>query len=335
MSDSLIKKIADYIEQSLKSFPNLKHVDLSWFGGEPLLAYSKIQRITELINRTLDRTSITWDSRMATNGAYFNVERAIWMRLHANLKGVEITLDGSEFTHNLSRPVKAGKRGTYLDIVENLGEILENEILTNLRISIRINLHKGNLKDVQNLLDDLAQRGFQNYDNLRLNFVPVFSWGKESDNLVASRSSLAKIELQLQEKAYELGFSSTIFPQEPVKGFCKAVNRFSSVIDVDGSLYKCTEHPMVELYKERRIGDISDGPAAFNASNGYSSWIKQLEDGKVPCSECELLPVCGGVCPRQWELRKTKPCPLFAFNLPDRLTLLGKRLGLDVVKSHG
>jgi uncharacterized protein len=94
----------------------------------------------------------------------------------------------------------------------------------------------------------------------------------------------------------------------------------SRVYDADGNIFTCTEVPYTknQTVSPYFAGNLSDDGLSFRP---HTFWIDALK-GKTqyPCSDCPMLPVCGGGCPKQWEEGEV-PCPTFKFNAEEKLRM--------------
>jgi uncharacterized protein len=101
------------------------------FGGEPLLNSTNHKLFFEyFISKTLD---FKIDIAIVTNG--FNLKEYIDILKKANIREVQVTLDGTEEIHNQRRMLKGGI-STFGKIIEGIDKALQNNIPINLRMVI-------------------------------------------------------------------------------------------------------------------------------------------------------------------------------------------------------
>jgi hypothetical protein len=50
------------------------------------------------------------------------------------------------------------------------------------------------------------------------------------------------------------------------------------------------------------------------------NWLQDVRGDISPCKSCNLFPVCGGGCPKQW-YDGGVACPSYKYNIEDRLVL--------------
>lgn len=113
-----VKHMSDNIEDDIIKF--IKNKDLvnkikvTWFGGEPLLAFKRIISLSERILGL----GYDYSAGMITNG-YLMTEDVIRKFKDLRIRTVQITIDGNETLHNKRRALKNGGK-TYNKILDNI-----------------------------------------------------------------------------------------------------------------------------------------------------------------------------------------------------------------------
>jgi len=97
---------------------DLDRLDISWFGGEPLLALDVITEITKHALDVAKTEGFTFSSGMTTNGYFLNQDRFLRCVDH-KIVFFQISLDGNPDDHNASRKLASGG-GTFDRIWSNL-----------------------------------------------------------------------------------------------------------------------------------------------------------------------------------------------------------------------
>ena len=113
MTDEVENQIIEYI----RKHSSVKSLHVTWFGGEPMLAFDRIVSLTNKM-KELD---LQYNAGMITNGYLFNKENILQLP-SLDIKSIQITIDGTENLHNSRRFLKSGK-GTFKKIVENIEQI--------------------------------------------------------------------------------------------------------------------------------------------------------------------------------------------------------------------
>src|SRR5947209_2918690 len=97
---------------------DLDELEISWFGGEPLLALDVITQISKHAIEVSKTKRFTFRSGMTTNGYFLNRDR-LRQCLDHKVDFFQISLDGNPDEHNASRKLASGA-GTFEQIWSNL-----------------------------------------------------------------------------------------------------------------------------------------------------------------------------------------------------------------------
>ncbi len=98
MPASLAKKIVD---EELSMNDGVSMVEFDFFGGEPLLELDTIKEVVEYtVAREYDKDYIFF---ITTNGVLLNDEDKEWLRDHADVLQVGLSLDGTKEMHDINR----------------------------------------------------------------------------------------------------------------------------------------------------------------------------------------------------------------------------------------
>ena len=108
MSKEVQDKVIASLEDKL-SF-GVKKMDLTWYGGEPLLCFDIIKSLCDRINTCTEKYSVKCKMGMITNGYLLNSEIVDF--LEKNNISAQITIDGMAENHNQRRYLRNGE-GTF------------------------------------------------------------------------------------------------------------------------------------------------------------------------------------------------------------------------------
>ena len=281
MSKEIQNAIIQYIELNLKN--GLKKLDVTWYGGEPLLYPDIIYDLATKIRNMADQYNCDLTMYMVTNGYLFS-EKLVELIDRIGVVKVQITLDGLQEHHDARRHLKDGT-GTFNRIFQNLTLFAEYSI----RVDIRMNVDNENCKDYIALQKKLAE--LEN-PNIVLYPSPVEDINPDTINEVSSFMSFDEFEKFAGGICNEGDASSAATKVlDDRYCYCQAETENSFVIDELGYCYKCWD----------QVGRTET--ACFNILEpdvkNYSNIIKFLawdpfRDEK--CSNCVFLPVCFGGC---------------------------------------
>jgi uncharacterized protein len=302
---------------------NLQHLTISWFGGEPILAFDVIKELSESIIHSADRHGFEYSAEMATNGFGLTLERFRSL-LRWNVRRFMITLDGLEDMHDSRRFLTGGGK-TFQQIIQNLIEIRSTK--EDFEIYIRVNFDEGNLSGIPEFLAYLG--GLFAGDSRFQTFCrPVGRWGGSNDGdlpICDNRTAESKIwEFTEQGLAKGLGMSSIIESfLTPTGSICYAAKPHSFVIGADGCLYKCTCSFEEEF---NHVGSLlPDGSLDINYDK-LALWVTSGEEKDEGCRSCFYRPACqGNHCPLYRMRTGKRPCPYEKRKIKKVLNLIWKQ----------
>lgn len=262
---------------------NLKRLSVVWYGGEPLLNFDSMVRLTKMFKQP----NIEYSAKIVSNGYLLTKEKADLMKDLA-IRNIQITFDGSEEIHNQRRFLLGGQP-TYRKIMDNLKYLLS--INKEITIDIRTNIDRRNKDDYNKFYQDFKSE----INDKRVTMYPGFV----SDLL---SSECVSPEFNISEGGYKAQFILDIFDKYgiEIKSFlpkyrrhsCVASKYFAFVIGPEGELYKCWR--MVGNQKEA-IGNVNDGSFDMVKFSKYLIGADYTLDSK--CLQCEFITLCGGGCP--------------------------------------
>lgn len=316
-SDKIIDRIFSNIDTK-----GYKHLSVTWFGAEPLMAYSEIIRMSDLLIAGCNQRGIGYDAFMVTNGLSF--KPSIFPKLSDRLcRDYQITLDGTAETHDSLRMTKSGLP-TFDLIIRNIAAVsaMDEYRESGSSITVRMNVNKVSARQVPDLIALLASLGLQDR-NVRVDFQPVVDWGGNGASADSfGHSDFAALEIEWILMAEKAGFKFGRYLPKRVTQPCMVVLPDGEVYDADGNIYPCYEFAYTESSSgpEYKIGHIETIDHFRNDAAITRQWNTQIEGDVSPCKRCNLFPVCGGACPKKW-LHGERACPPFKDNIKDRLAM--------------
>ena len=291
MDESVENKIVDYI----RGCHDVKTVSVTWFGGEPLLAFDRIVSLT----RKIQQLGIVYKAGMITNG-YLLSEKVISLLPSLNISSLQITIDGLAPLHDSRRCLKSGKP-TFAKISHNI-EVLQHTC-PEIAVRVRVNVDKTNHSDFIKLYRFLQDKHYPNL-SINLAFVKDMSGCDKCPSFYDTEEQAFLAKKYLKE--YGLNFSM-VYPM-PNRNECAIRNRNAIVIGPRGELYKCWN----DVGDEKRVvGNIDGKITNESLLLRYLVASDPFDDPK--CQTCFLLPVCGGGCPysrikNEFESTKINTC---------------------------
>lgn len=287
MSEDVMDAVLKLIEDKLNINGNL---NISWFGGEPLLSFDVIEKMQVKILEIVERKKLNFGSAIITNG--YLLSKEISDKLVAlKINFAQITIDGPKEIHDQKRVLINGQ-GTFDVLVNNILKANEN-----LNISIRVNVQKDNISMLENFIDYLVNIGIGKSKNIKVYFAVVKDYSAVNSSISSNCFSVkefAKEEVALNKIAYQKGLNIN-YRINPNITVCGSLSPKSLVIEPDGKIQKCWETVGDD---EKSVGNLllPNTSTPKNVKN-LSQWYAWSDFDSVKCRECNILPICMGGCP--------------------------------------
>lgn len=300
----------------IEEVKNKRWLNIRWSGGEPLLSWNKIKRISEQIISNCEKYNCNYAASIITNGTLLTEERVREL-INCAIKSAQITLDGDSNLHNKVRYLKNSRLGTFNTILTNVCYASQK-----MKIHLRINVDKSNFKCIPHLFDEIAESRI-NRRNVQLFCRPVMcTFARTPNTQLFSPSEFLEIEKTLLRLARERELQYSFHRGMGNKSFRCCMNAIEGFyISPNLSLYKC---PMFVDYDNKHIvGEITDsGKLEITNLKEVSRGFQNSPYGKdSKCLKCKVLPICNGVCQVQQEL---SPSDTMAGCIPERTSISEK-----------
>jgi uncharacterized protein len=322
MDVSLINKIEERIRSKAAS-GKFTHLYIGWFGAEPLMGLRQIRELTTVFKQIAHDFSLGYGAKVVTNG--LSLKEAIFDELVGELavNSIEVTLDGTETYHDQHRHTKESGKSFAL-IFQNLKNILTKPDFEKLgcQITVRCNVDQNNFEGVTPLMELLKEN---NLHQKIANFYPIgiYSWGNDAHKKSLTKEEFAQRELVWLAQKIKNNFRVSSLIPNRVKKVCFTVSKHSEMYDSYGNVFDCSEVSYVPVYKgsEFVLGNINNAsPTTKFKRSVLNDWNDTILTDKFPCHTCEMLPVCGGCCPKSWH-EDMRACPTNKFNIKDKLMM--------------
>lgn len=277
MPDTVIDSLIDFV----KSHKLIENIDLTWYGGEPLLAFKQIRKIyTRLKNEVSVRIR---KHSLITNGYLINDEVLSFLE-EAHLTDIQITLDGNENHHNSLRFLR-GKKETFQVILEHILKC--SRLLNDVDINVRVNVNKENKNDYIEIYELLKHE-------LQLSNVSVYPGfireetpdGHSFCFKSIDRKEACEFYLEMARKGCK-----PLKPSVVHKG-CMINKVNSYIVGPMGEIYKCWNDVSDNT---KVIGNIQDKALANRTL--FARYMTDLSPfSNSQCKDCSVFPICSGEC---------------------------------------
>jgi putative peptide-modifying radical SAM enzyme len=279
--DYSLPRRVTYDVELLKSFCSKDpECVLTFYGGEPLLQMESLRHIMDVVEPKL--------YMMQTNGLLLDkLESRYVNRFHTLL----VSVDGEEALTDYYRG-----QGTFRKVVENLKFIKQNGFNGELIARVTVMEQTDIYKQVRFLLENpefsftsvhwQLNAGFWGNDYQRRNFE---EWSES--NYVPGVRELVKFWVNVMEQSGKvlklypiLGIAYSLLHGEVVNFLRCGGGWINYAIQTDGYILACpTMWGMSKYY----LGHIADS---------HPLKLEKVLVNQLPCSDCELLNMCGGRC---------------------------------------
>lgn len=287
---------------------NIRSLNVSWFGGEPLLGYDAIEEIAPHCQALAKQYEINYTASITTNGYLLDPKRSREL-LKWKVWSYQITVDGTALEHDAHRPLEDGGR-TFDQIIDNIVAMKQYD--EPFKMAIRFNFDNQNINRVKPLLELLRER-LGDDPRYSMRFRPVGQWGGPNDDQleVCSEKEISRHLLQLTDQARNAGLHSEDLCRGLEPGpdtVCYAARPYNLIIGADGKIMKCTV--ALDTEASNVVGQLSETGEVALDEDRFALWVKPYYRHDTMCSKCFFVPVCQGViCPLPRITSGERPCP--------------------------
>lgn len=261
--------------------PNLDRLTISWFGGEPLAAYDRVEEIQSLAADLAEtHARLKLQGEITTNG-YLLTQQRFEKLSSLGVKVFQISLDGPQEVHDLKR-LRADGSGTFERIWSHLRAM--QEVPGDFEVILRLHVDLDHHRAMKRLLEQIADT-FGDDHRFRVFIRKLSRLGGANDAQLPVLVGIDgdRIVRELRSTARSLGL--TVKEPEKEVSVCYASATNSFVIRSTGAISKCT----VALTDSRnllgRIGQ--DGSLDIDAEK-LNGWARGLLSGDSEELRCPL-----------------------------------------------
>ncbi|TFG61319.1 MAG: radical SAM protein, partial [Spirochaetales bacterium] len=287
----MVDSFFSYIDNEFK----YKKKYLTLFGGEPLLPGELYrERLGRIIRAAAERKL---ELAVVTNGFYLS--EYLDLLTEAEIREIQVTLDGPAEIHDIRRPLKSGG-GTFGTIVKGVDESLARGLTVNLRVVA----DSENIPRLHELADFAAARGWsgnplfktqvgRNYElhTCQMNRKPLLDrlgFGRALYREMTEHPALLDFfrpSFALAKHLHEQGKLP-----EPLFDGCPGC-KTEWAFDCSGSIFSCT----ATVGKEgEALGRFH--PDVYREETAIAAWTERDVLSIPECGSCDVQLACGGGC---------------------------------------
>lgn len=263
----------------VKLFKNTKFLRVTWYGGEPLLQFEYIEKLSHRLMNMFEN----YNAHMITNAYLLDKAKSQKLK-ELKISAIQVTIDGLEKVHNERRPHKQNN-DSFQRIVHNLDDLFS--VYPEISIEFRVNVDKSNQSEYHRIYNYLKER----YGKYSINIHPGYvtdDFSAESNGCCFEADEVNKFVLE-QYDTHNIPIS--LYPR-PIFGECSARHITSFVIGPEGELYKCWNDIGI---KGKTTGTVKNVSLSHELLLKYLLENDPLSDAN--CERCFCFPICEGGCP--------------------------------------
>ena len=284
--DFSIGQMSPLIQSSLKRFieqriDGLRHLNLQWFGGEPLAAKKIIYDISGFAQKLCNNRGVQFSGAMTTNGYQLSLDVA--EKLYAlGQRSYQISLDGLGHVHDATRRLASGG-GTFDRIYSNLQAIRNSDLQVS--VMLRIHVTPDNIDSIKELAS-LIKDAFLVDPRFSFLLKPIENMGGPNrDSIkILTRDQRNQVLAEIRQILIS-DMTGKRLPSAPApsKEICYASRPNAFVIRADGRVQKCT----VALSDEHNtVGVLNEDGTILLDGERMKKWMRGYVTGEVSDLRC-------------------------------------------------
>lgn len=287
MSEEVAMQAVDFL---IKNSQDLEQVNITLFGGEPLLNMPLIHKIVEYCKVKEKETGKKITLSTTTNATLLNEETRTY--LNENNISVGISIDGPREIHDSCR-VNVEGNGSFDYMIHNTEKLLEER---DGRVTARITVTR-NCLEIDRIMRYIEKMGFRKVN-------VAFVSGEDDSPITIKQEDFIKIGKEYEkiaERMYEalkndIPFYNNIFYSHlrqlnkkfPMLYSCGAGRKYFAV-DPDGNLYICHRFVGKDEYK---VGNVFGTINREKVGEVAYAYVEHKDE----CKSCWARYLCAGGC---------------------------------------
>lgn len=276
INDEILNSVKKLLKNKIEN-PRLKILEISFFGGEPLLKFR--QTVNPLINFSYDlcnNNKTQLNIGFTTNGVLLTSNIVDYLSSLDRAVSIQVPFDGNRNLHNKIKKT-SNREVTYDTTIKNIKYAIRKKI----HINIRCNYNIDNLNSFVDLIDEFKDLDKEYYDFFHFSFQPIWQThdnGIKTSSILKKIRSIMDIEGINHDGNEEYGSLGAI---------CYADRQDSIVVNYNGDIYKCTSQNFIPAKREGRLNQ--DGTITYNEN--YENRMNSRFSHPI-CKNCSIMPIC-------------------------------------------
>ncbi len=264
------KTDCSYIIRFLKTLDCSQGIDVTWFGGEPLMN----QEWMDTFSESLEKEGIDFSAFIITNGSKITDEVIERMVTKWRIDDIQITLDGCFEEYALRKNYMDCDGNIYYRILRIIGKLANAGI----SVQVRMNADRNNMDSILQAVEDISNLYG---DNSLINCYPAFLSGTEYPLSDREKIEFIKRMIEISNGKFNVNKYLYRLPRTMACYYNQA-NAFS--VDTKGDIFIC-EHLLG--HEECSLGNIKSEVKIEQ---------REISGRRIECQKCVFLPKCQGGC---------------------------------------
>ncbi len=282
MTDDVLNSLFRLVDAKVAN-KELKHLRLSFFGGEPLMKYTKIVRpLIEYALAQCNKFGKELSVGFVTNASLLTPKIIDFLNEIGIPVHLQITMDGNRAFHNKTRYTASGS-GSYDLILSNISKVA---YLQNVSITLRLNYTTDNIDSFLDLVDDLAVSCDAHKESINIDLQQVWQDNGASEQFT---EQMERVKKAFSDKGFNVSGEKGM-----IKYRCYADSNNHVVVNYDGNIFHCTAR---DFTPDRAEGILT--PEGNILKNEKAALRTSLKWGNEACHTCRAYPICHGGCSQQ------------------------------------
>lgn len=287
MSEETAIKAIDFL---LKQNPKNKKFSIIYFGGEPLLNFELLKKVTKYCRDIEKRSDKSFSLGMTTNGTL--VSEQVLQFCDDNNISISISIDGTKEVHDECRKCADGS-GSFDKLIDNVNNLLRKR---DGKATARITLTRKNLA-LYDILNGVENMGFKKVNVALVSVDENSPLNINQSDFPILREEYIKIAKDVLNKSKRKEYSAAnifypylkMFHKKQIMFYNCGAGRHYLAVSPDGGLYLCHRFAGMDEYK---LGDVEEGLIEGKQKDIINSYV----DAKNKCDICWARYICGGGC---------------------------------------
>lgn len=280
MKPDTLKALKRLIDRKVES-QELKHLAVTFFGGEPLLRWNDVVRpLIEYSSNRCKKKELGFNTGFTTNGFLLTRDKFEFLD-KLGLKGTsfQISFDGNRERHNKSRVYDAD-HPTFDRMLKAI--YLGAEMGFNM--CVRFNYTPDSLDSFNDVIDEMGDWEENLKKHITVNFQQVWQTSKDIAN------DTKGLAAAMRQRVRDLGMNTDcdlIYHRH----VCYADRPNCILVNYNGDVFKCSARKFDPSMRE---GELRvDGTITYNERYDSRMAIKYSNPS---CQKCMIMPICNGRC---------------------------------------